>query len=564
MQVEIRSNILGDIAKIRKGVVFKEYATVVDELLQNCQRAGAKNVNMVLEGQTMTIEDDGVGCPDPQVIFEKNTTAWGNEDEAFGEGFFSVFLLADKLEVESCDWRLEVDVLKMFETGNLKIDVSKTDEWRQGFRVRVTGAKVEERDYQLRREARMLGEIAPFVLTLDGHEVEKKPMLEIAARFSRRFANDLYEAVLVPARGYAVIQTFYESRPVREHYCGSVGGKLHFRKGAITLKAPDRKEFIWDEKKQEFEKQLRRDVMQMYRELIAQATDEEIDSYADAIGEYLDVDEYLELLIVDESLFDFLRYAQKEEGEPKEADKEQVKKAAEDFRQLFELIEMVQGQTDGDEEKPKRTGPKLTEVVKKDKRLAWVRASEVDELKLDIRSAEYYGFRVIVARNKLFEKAFQHLGVLHVKQLDEDVEKHFGKDRVGPRTKKEERLLALLNRVETHFDLEPGTIDVANLELRMVYTLGGEEVETETKKVHGLCDRKEKKVYLDRKLVDWTEYRAQEPDYPNVTIHDYRVLMQVMQTVAHELAHLLFLTEDNSKEHSDAESQIYKEIVRLF
>jgi Zn-dependent peptidase ImmA (M78 family) len=49
-----------------------------------------------------------------------------------------------------------------------------------------------------------------------------------------------------------------------------------------------------------------------------------------------------------------------------------------------------------------------------------------------------------------------------------------------------------------------------------------------------------------------------------VTVHDYRVLMQVMQTVAHELAHLLFLTEDNSKEHSDAESQIYKEIVRLF
>ena len=52
--------------------------------------------------------------------------------------------------------------------------------------------------------------------------------------------------------------------------------------------------------------------------------------------------------------------------------------------------------------------------------------------------------------------------------------------------------------------------------------------------------------------VEWAAYRAQEPDYPNVTVHDYRVLMQVMQTVAHELAHLLFLTEDNSKEHSDA------------
>ena len=158
---------------------------------------------------------------------------------------------------------------------------------------------------------------------------------------------------MVPARGYAGIQTFYESRPVREHYSSSVGGKLHFRKGAITLKAPDRKEFIWDEKKQEFEKQLRQDVMQMYREFIAQATDEEIDSYADAIGEYLDVDEYLALLIVDESLFDFPVILRRKRTSRRS---QEQKKAAEDFRQLFELIGMVQDQTERNEEKPKRTG----------------------------------------------------------------------------------------------------------------------------------------------------------------------------------------------------------------
>ena len=47
-QVEIRSNILGDVLKIRKSS-FKEYATVVDEILQNCQRAEAKNVEVVFE-----------------------------------------------------------------------------------------------------------------------------------------------------------------------------------------------------------------------------------------------------------------------------------------------------------------------------------------------------------------------------------------------------------------------------------------------------------------------------------------------------------------------------------
>jgi len=568
MQVEIRSNILGDIAKIRKGVVFKEYATVIDELLQNCQRAQAKNVWVTVEDDKLIVEDDGRGCPDPQVVFEKNSTAWGNEDEAFGEGFFSVFLLADKLVVESCDWRLVIDVLKIFETGNLRFDVEKVDEYRNGFRVVITGERVAERAWALRHEARMLGKIAPYNLVLDGTEVEKEALLEINAEFSRRFVNDIYEAVLAPAQGYSFIQTFYENRPVKEHYADSVSGKLHFRKGMITLKAPDRKEFIWDEKKTKFEQQLRRDIQQMYREFIMQATDEEIDRYANAISEYLDVTDYLGLLIVDEGLFDFLRYMKKdEENEVDEKAENQVKQAAETFNKLVESMRLTDVELKEKEEgeKPRRrTGPKLVDVVKKDKRLVWVRASEVDELKLDIRSAEYYGFRVIVARNRLYEKAFENLGVLHVKQLDEDVQKQYVKEKVGPRTKKEERLLNLLDRIEKHFELPDGTITFANLELRMVFTVNGENVETETKKVNGMCDREARKIYLDRGLVDWAEYRAQEPDYPNVTVHDYRVLMQVMQTVAHELAHLLFLTEDNSKEHSDAEKQIYGEIVRLY
>ena len=112
--------------------------------------------------------------------------------------------------------------------------------------------------------------------------------------------------------------------------------QVAFQKGAITLKAPDRKGVHLGREEAEVREAVAAGRVQMYREFVAQATDEEIDSYADAIGEYLPVDEYLELLIVDESLFDFLRYAQKEEDEPKEVDKEQVKKAAEDFRQLFD------------------------------------------------------------------------------------------------------------------------------------------------------------------------------------------------------------------------------------
>ena len=573
MKVEIRSNILGDIAKIRRGVVFKNHATVVDELLQNCQRAKAKNVSVTIKGSKMVVEDDGMGCLDPQAIFEKNTTAWGNEDEAFGEGFFSVFLLADKLKVESHDWVVKVDVLEMFKTGNLMVNVGRVDRKRSGFKVTIEGEKIEKQDWELKSEVTLLGEIAPFSTILNGHRVEKRMLLEIDAPFSKRFENELYEAVLIPSNGYAIIQTFYEHRPVRDHYTGSVGGRLHFRKGMITLKAPDRKEFIWDDKKVEFDKQLRKDIVTLYREFIQQATDSEIDAYANPISEYLDVEDYLSLLVVDETLFDFVRYSNAPEnsGEEilEELDEEQVKKAAEEFRELFNVIQYVKEESwsqGSDRKQDRRTGPKLTDVVEKDRKLAWVGASEVEESKLSIRSAEYYGFRVIVARNKLYEQAFRYLGVMHVNSLEEDVEKHYKRENVGSKSRKEERLLWLLDKIVNHFELEAGTFEIADLELQMKYTVEGEEIETELKKVFGLCDREEKKIYLDRSLVDWSKYsyRAKEPNYPNVTPHDYRVLLQVMQTVAHELAHMLFLTEDNTKEHNDAETQIYKEIVRLF
>ena len=145
-EVEIRSNILGDIGKIRHGVVFQSFATVVDELIQNAQRANASEVRVTLEGDSLIISDNGRGCEDPQHLFEKNTSAWGNVDEAFGEGFFSVFLLADWLRVESHNWAITIDVLEMFETGNLVFQPEETGTFFNGFKVHIMGERVEE-DY---------------------------------------------------------------------------------------------------------------------------------------------------------------------------------------------------------------------------------------------------------------------------------------------------------------------------------------------------------------------------------------------------------------------------------
>ena len=63
--IEIKSDMMGYIQNIRSQVMFDSQTTVVDELVQNCKRAGAKNVDITLyASDTLTIQDDGIGCDD--------------------------------------------------------------------------------------------------------------------------------------------------------------------------------------------------------------------------------------------------------------------------------------------------------------------------------------------------------------------------------------------------------------------------------------------------------------------------------------------------------------------
>ena len=206
-QVEVRSNIAGDIVKIRKGVVFKEYATVIDELLQNCQRAKAKNIRIEVLDNRLVIEDDGVGCADPQALFEKNTSAWMNEDEAFGEGFFSVFMLADKLKVRSHDWELKVDVLDMLATKNMFIDVHEGLEFHDGFRVEIEGETVADRYWELKSEVRKIAPIMAQKVVMNDDELEKIDLISKTSPHDVLVDNELFSAVLAPATGYSTIST---------------------------------------------------------------------------------------------------------------------------------------------------------------------------------------------------------------------------------------------------------------------------------------------------------------------------------------------------------------------
>lgn len=90
---------------------FTSYSTFIKELLQNSRRAGASVIKVIRDGDTLSIEDDGHGINDPQVLFSIGQSDWGNDtladtENPFGIGFTASLFAADHIHIQSNGWSL--------------------------------------------------------------------------------------------------------------------------------------------------------------------------------------------------------------------------------------------------------------------------------------------------------------------------------------------------------------------------------------------------------------------------------------------------------------------------
>ena len=99
--IGLTSNIANRVKKIREGVVYTERTAFVAELIQNAQRAKAKNIWVDVSDGYFSIKDDGEGCADPGNVFTLDLSGWGQDVHSpFGEGFSSVFVVANRIAVK--------------------------------------------------------------------------------------------------------------------------------------------------------------------------------------------------------------------------------------------------------------------------------------------------------------------------------------------------------------------------------------------------------------------------------------------------------------------------------
>ena len=562
--IEVRGNIMGDIMKIRKGVIFQDVKTVVDELVQNSQRAEASKIEVQLLHDRLTLRDDGVGCEDPQVVFEKSTTAWGNDasEEAFGEGFFSAFLIADKLTVHSKDWKVVIDVLDMIETRKLDFEVRAAD-YIEGFEVILEG-NMEDDYWTIKDEFRFLGKIVEPEVVLNGDVIEKEDVLAKTHEYAQTFDNEVYTATLSPARGYEHVELYYENRPVRRELENGLNGALMFKRNAVTLKAPDRKELIWDDKRNKFRSQLKEDRKRLYMKMLEEMTDEEqLNEYADEIADNVPIEDYIHIIPFSEDLLD-LAGAKEMNKDDWYKDEGVRERNAESLRNTLKEMGI---KTQEREKEPSEWGKvplkdrenKLINI-KNPEKLVWVRADEVDAYKEQIAEAEYLGFKVMISKNALYSNAYEYLEIVHVDDLQDEIKETVVIKNEEPQTKKEWRVLSLLRRIEDYYNLDE-TFRLGSITLKLESAAGVITREDENR-TSGLYQSDTGKIYIDRSNFDFPSFRAQDPDYENVTFHDMRMLLQGMETISHELAHKLYGTQDNTKEHYQAMSKIQAQISR--
>lgn len=550
MQISVRSNVLGELRNIRKGVTIQEPGTVIDELFQNAKRARATQVYVWLQGDWLVFEDDGVGCPDPQVVFEKALSGWGLQ-EAFGEGFFSVFYLADVIEVASYDWKVRVDVRAAIEEGQLTFPVEHGLPHRRGFRVQLWGERIAKHFEALWRHLHRVGPHQPFSVWVNGAPLPHKPVSEAVdlddsvKPYVMRVTTDLYTGWIAPAASYpGGIELWYECRFVKRHgsYYG-ITGVLELAPDSVTLKAPDRREIVEDEKKQRFEQLLRQDVRALLLSIVEYP---ELAHRLDwTIALVLSVEDYLAHLKAPERAGKSCQPKLPLPWQPPSP--EEVGRRAP--RQSIEgpLAEDRVPQAGAD---PTECGESLVEFVQKSKdRLVWASYSDIDSHPELIREAEYFGFTVVIAKNELYRMALGYLGVPNVRDLL-SANRHCEAANVGARTAVEHRLLRILDAL-----VAPRAFQIADLSCEVHYKGRSFPVP-----VAGWYDACARCILLDRKTLALTPYTG-DVHAKGFTKSDSLLLMRQLPIIAHELAHLQYGTRDNTLLHFQLSEELCRALA---
>lgn len=611
--MKIKSNTIGKLEKIRKGTVFPKYGFIL-ELLQNAQRAKAKNVYITVskEDKFIKIKDDGSGCKNPEDIFTLDSSKWETTTEGFGIGFWSCMAYpCNEIYVSSKNWSSYIDVDNIFLNEDLEITMSESKVNLDGFEVLIFSNEIESDYENLIDNIRQEGALQLYNVYVNEEYVEKKDIFEevndgICGNFENRLFKAKFKATSYGSDG---IKCYYERRYVRTIYpTKCLTGVLELKPNAVTLKEPDRREIIYDEKRYRLDSKINECAVKLYKSALPTMNTKLLDEFDDSIASILSVNQYQKMLkvssdmvigsdkkvVIDEKedLYELTEEnSQDTTNELKielSIDKENyseedavyagvIKSSLPSKEQNINVLVQNENESESNEEKQctgyreynKDNEDNLLTRIRKTKKKMWVDIREIDDYEKVIAKAEYYGFVIFKSINRLYDRVFEYNNVPHISELENlMVKTNIIKD-VEIKNYKEERLLSLLKPICKKYNIPENTFKIANLEIKIEISYNNKviakEIMRNTKKHHrhpGMTDGTT--IYLDRRCLNLSKFNLTKTSGENIGINDLKILMQILPTVCHELAHLLYFTTDNTKEHFEAQEHLYQDIVKIY
>lgn len=579
-KMQITSDARQKLRKIQNGDVFDSPIVWVTELMQNSYRAKAKNVKFFVKDNMVTVIDDGVGAKSPKSILTLDYSDWESTDEGFGIGFWSVLAIPElsRVIVVSKDWIANINVSSLFTNGYPEADVDTNTTMVSGFGVRLFSPWFRENQNLIINEIRRVGETQPYNVYINDTLVPKRDITEgVTSEYTRRIENNKASAVIgVTTKNWNTPTLYYERREIGHLPAlelNGITGIIELKPKALNLKEPDRKAVVKNKKYESFVKMIHDEAVKMYLNFLETATDEKITEYASTIDYVVPVDAYEKILTTDDET---CAMTIESEGNNEIETTTEIafptsnnivltqyeQPNADVVRKIISMpqIQPIQGSIPtlthlGGDTKKKT----LKEIVKATKKKVWIRASELDALAEVKAKAEYYGVKVFVAKNILHEKAFAKWGVSHISAIENGIVKRNIKTGVELKTEKETNFIRLLQPITKKYNLPENTFLIGNLKLIVETNLDGKVIDREVKPVSGVTDGKH--IILDRKSLGLKRFHLYGSGFGQ---HEMKALMANLPTIAHELAHLLYNTTDNTVDHYKTQEQIYDEIVKMY
>lgn len=649
--MEIKSNTFGKLSKIREGSVFSNELIFIKEFMQNAQRGKSKELRITMTTEYIRFKDDGIGCKNPDNVFTLDKSEWSTTDEGFGVGFWSCLALEEleSIEVKSRKWRAFVDVKSMFQNKDLTVKKEEFGEACLGFDVRLNLLSLDySKKCKLEEQIKEVAKYLDFDIYLNEDLLEKVDIFEgVHGDFVKEIDTQLFKAkISVSDYRRDRIQLFYDRREVAFLYeFNYVVGVIEPKKGKLTLKEPDRTDYVWDGKWLRFEEKLKKEIKKLYIDFLkSDLSDEIITKYSEAINEYLEVKEYVKFLfsdidlhenesedgyyqeitkkvlpaintkqeevsyigIDDKNMFNEEKVEKKFEdvlySEPtesisceelecekdnvsrinysdelnkfnegiEEANEELVKFDIEDFKNrdykvVQAPINCLKEDFEFSDTKCKNK-KNFKNEIKNIKNMVWVSNSEVYKYSDEISLAEYCNLIVYKAKNILYENVLRECGKLHLSELKDSLIETFEHKNIGLKNKKEIAFVKLLIPICKKYGLPINVFNIANLSKKTELKLDGKvvykNIEKSTKdnpSIHAVSTGDN--ILLDRNFLNLTRFSITDG---KMGINELKAVMFASKTIAHELAHHLYGTIDNTMEHYKIENILYYQIMQLY